>query len=75
LGWKAPTNTDSNSTNCQLNAFANHIHIQRQGFHPYVWEIANMVRQGVVDRQEGIEKIYQDQDPEMVAFAKQKLGL
>lgn len=75
LGWKAPTNTDSNSTNCQVNAFANQIHIQRHGFHPYVWEIANMVRQGVMNREEGIEKIYQDQNSQMVAFAKEKLGL
>lgn len=75
IGWQAPTNTDSNSTNCQLNAFANHCHVQRLGFHPYVFEIANMVRQGVMNRQEGIEKIYQDQDPQMVAFAKEKLGL
>ena len=75
LGWKAPTNTDSNSTNCLLNAFANQRHIERHRFHPYVWEIANMVRQGVVSRQEGIEKIYSDQDPRMVAFAKEKLGL
>jgi hypothetical protein len=75
LGWKVPTNTDSNSTNCQVNAFANQIHIQRHGFHPYVWEIANMIRQGVMNREEGIEKIYQDQDSQMVAFAKEKLGL
>lgn len=75
LGWKAPTNTDSNSTNCQLNAFANQCHIRRRGFHPYVWEIANMVRQGVMKRQDGVEKIYQDQNPQMVSFAKEKLGL
>ena len=75
LGWKDPADTDTNSTNCLLNAFANYRHIERLQFHPYVWEIANMVRQGVVDRTEGIEKIYSDQNPDMVAYAKQRLGL
>ncbi len=75
LGWRMPMDTDSNSTNCLLNAFANHCHLKRHGFHPYVWEIANMVRQGVMPRQEGVEKIYSDQDAEQVAYAKAKLAL
>ncbi len=76
LGWKAPEDTDSNSTNCLLNAFANEEHIKKHNFHPYVLEIANMVRQGVMGRKEGIEKIYNSpQDPAMVAFARKKLGL
>jgi tRNA(Ile)-lysidine synthase TilS/MesJ len=76
LGWKAPEDTDSNSTNCLLNAFANANHLEKHNFHPYVLEIANMVRQGVMAREEGIEKIYNSpQDPKMVAFAKEKLGL
>jgi len=75
LGWRPPEDTDTNSTNCLLNAFANQCHIDRHGFHPYVWEIANMVRQGVVDRDEGIAKIYSPQDPDMVKYAKEKLGL
>lgn len=75
LGWKLPSDTDTNSTNCLLNAFANDCHLQRQRFHPYVWEIANMVRQGVLSREEGMEKIYTPQNGQMVAYAKQKLGL
>jgi len=75
LGWKDPSDTDTNSTNCLLNAFANHCHLKRHGFHPYVWEIANMVRQGIIDRNEGIEKIYTEQDKDMVAYAREKLGL
>jgi len=75
LGWQIPTDTDTNSTNCLLNAFANQCHIERHGFHPYVWEIANMVRQGVMKRDEGIEKIYNDQNKEMVEYAKERLGL
>jgi len=75
MGWKAPTDTDTNSSNCLLNAFANQVHIERNGFHPYVWEIANMVRQGVMNRDEGIEKIYTEQNQTMVEYAKRKLTL
>ena len=63
----------TNSSNCLLNAFANQCHLERHGFHPYVWEIANMVRQKVVSRDEGIEKIYTDQDRTMVNYAKEVL--
>ena len=75
LGWQAPTDTDANSTNCQLNAFANQCHIQRHGFHPYVWEIASLVRQAVMDRDEGMEKIYSEQSQKMIKYAKERLGL
>ncbi len=75
IGWELPTNTDTNSTNCLLNAFANQVHLERRKFHPYVWEIANMVRQGVITRKEGIEKIYTPQNAQQVNYAKQKLGL
>jgi len=75
IGWKPPTDTDSNSTNCLLNAFANQCHLEQYGFHPYVLEIANMVRQGIMPREVGIQKIYTEQNNEMVAYARNKLGL
>jgi tRNA(Ile)-lysidine synthase TilS/MesJ len=75
LGWQAPTDTDTNSTNCLLNTFANHCHLHRHGFHPYVLEIANMVRQGVMSREEGVKKIYTEQNQKMVAYAEKRLGL
>lgn len=65
----------SSSSNCFLNAFANHRHLERHRFHPYVWEIANMVRQRVMRREEGIQKIYSAQNPDQVAYARTKLGL
>lgn len=73
MGWVAPRDTDSNSTNCLLNAYANDIHIKRYGFHPYVWEIANMVREGVMSREEGYNKIYSEQNRDFVAAAEGKL--
>jgi hypothetical protein len=75
LGWRSPTDTDTNSTNCLLNAFANECHLKRHGYHPYVWEIANMTRQRVVSRKEGIQKIYTEQNQEMVKYARERLGL
>jgi predicted PP-loop superfamily ATPase len=75
LGWKTPTDTDTNSSNCLLNAFANIVHIEKYGFHPYVWEIANMVREGVVTREEGYKKIYSEQSADLVNAAKERLEL
>ncbi len=74
LGWKAPEDTDTNSSNCLINAFANNCHISRHGFHPYVWEIANMVRQGIMSREEGLIKIYTEQDNSIVVYAEEKLS-
>ena len=73
LGWRLPEDTDSNSTNCLLNAFANEVHLKRYGFHPYVWEIANMVREGVVSREEGLEKIYGPQPKGLKRHAEERL--
>ncbi|MDY7031608.1 MAG: hypothetical protein SVY10_06820 [Thermodesulfobacteriota bacterium] len=75
MGWMAPTDTDTNSSNCLLNALANQRHIERNGFHPYVWEIANMVRQKVMNREDGIEKIYTEQNRSMVDYAKERLNI
>ena len=74
LGWQMPDDTDSNSTNCLLNAFANDIHIKKFKFHPYVWEIANMVRAGAMGREEGYKKIYGEQPAGLLNEAKKRLG-
>jgi 3'-phosphoadenosine 5'-phosphosulfate sulfotransferase (PAPS reductase)/FAD synthetase len=75
LGWVAPRDTDSNSSNCVLNAFANAVHLKKYGFHPYVWEIANMVREGIMAREDGYKKIYQEQSEDLIKIAKEKLGI
>lgn len=72
-GWTPPHDTDSNSSNCLLNAFANDVHIKRYGFHPYVWEIANMVRDGVMGREEGYSKIYAEQSEFLMDIARKRL--
>lgn len=74
LGWELPPDTDTNSSNCLLNAYANQVHIGRYGFHPYVWEIANMVRDGVMERDGGFRKIYAEQSEKLAEIAKKKLA-
>ena len=72
-GWVKPDDTDPNSSNCLLNAYANHIHRQRYGFHPYVWEIANMVREGIMTREEGLTKCEPPEVEQMVLYSQQLL--
>ncbi|MCP4138486.1 MAG: hypothetical protein GY754_46440 [bacterium] len=74
-GWEKPSDTDANSTNCTLNALANHLHRERFGFHPYAWEIAGIVRSGQMDRDDGIKKTNQDEDMGMVKYAADLLEI
>lgn len=73
LGWEKPQDTDANSTNCMLNAYANEVHVKRYGFHPYAWEIANMVRSGVMTREKGMEKFENGENSALVKYAKDRL--
>ncbi|NTV50333.1 MAG: hypothetical protein HGB32_06370 [Geobacteraceae bacterium] len=73
LGWEKPLDTDPNSSNCLLNAFANQVHHDRYGFHPYAWEIANMVRAGVMTREKGLDKFAAGESSTMVEYARMKL--
>ena len=73
LGWCKPDDTDANSTNCLLNAFANTVHKERYGFHPYAWEMANMVRCGVLSRQVAMQKIEEPEQADIVAYARRIL--
>lgn len=57
IGWEKPGNTDTNSTNCLLNSYANDIHMKRYGYNPYSLEIAELVREGVITREEGLNRI------------------
>ena len=73
LGWLYPQGLDANSTNCLLYSFANEIHIEKHGFHPYAFEISGMVRTRVMSRDEGFEKIYHGQrQAEVIELSKKK---
>ena len=74
LGWIAPADTDPNSTNCLLNAFAVHSHLKRHGFHPYSWEVAGMVRAGVMSREQGLAKLAEPATAGQADYARRLLG-
>lgn len=57
IGWLPPENTDGNSTNCLLNSYANNSHLKNFGFHPYAFEISNLIREGYLSREEGLKKL------------------
>ncbi len=75
LGWVSPEDVDKNSTNCLLNSFANEVHIKRYEFHPYAFEIAGMVRSGVMSREEGLKKISAPGNKETIDYAKKRLDI
>jgi len=75
LGWEPPTDTDPNSTNCLMNAFANKVHQEQHGFHPYAFEVAGLVRMGVMSREEGLKRLNQSGDETVIHAVKLKLGL
>jgi tRNA(Ile)-lysidine synthase TilS/MesJ len=75
LGWKPPGDTDANSTNCLLNSFANIVHKQRLGFHPYAFELSNLIRGGYLDRSDALARLDQPENPRIVAIVKKKLAI
>ncbi|HRR40183.1 MAG TPA: phosphoadenosine phosphosulfate reductase family protein [Syntrophales bacterium] len=75
LGWEPPTDTDPNSTNCLMNAFANKVHIEQCGFHPYAFEVAGLVRMGVMSREEGLSRLNKSGDEKIIDAVRTKLGL
>jgi len=75
FGWKVPEDVDANSSNCLLNSFANVVHVDRFGFHPYAFELANLVREGYLDRSSALDKLRRMENPEATALAKERLGI
>jgi hypothetical protein len=75
LGWKKPDDTDPNSTNCLLNAFANKVHRDRLQFNPYSFELAKLVREGYMDRDEAIARLEQPENPEILKMVRKRLRL
>ena len=75
LGWRSPQDTDSNSTNCLLNALANTIHQEHMGYHPYAFEIAGLIRDGHMTREDGLAKLAVPPDEQVILKVKRELGI
>jgi tRNA(Ile)-lysidine synthase TilS/MesJ len=57
LGWEMPSDTGANSSNCQLNDLGIAAHVKQHRFNPYVNELAEMVRNGLMDRADALRKV------------------
>lgn len=57
LGWTRPNDTGLNSTNCMLNDVGIAVHQRRHGFHPYAADLAQLVREGRMDRGAALQKV------------------
>jgi tRNA(Ile)-lysidine synthase TilS/MesJ len=75
LGWEKPGDTDANSTNCLLNSLANEMHFSRFGINPYAYEIAELVRGGVLRREEALARLNHRPDKELISKLKAELGI
>jgi hypothetical protein len=75
LGWEEPAGLDANSTNCLLNSFANLSHQNSYGYHPYVFELAALVREGHLQRSKALERLRRPADQKTVRWVERKLGL
>jgi len=75
LGWVRPRDTDSCSTNCQLNALGIHVHRQRYGISPYVIPLAHDVRNGLMTRDDALHAVTAQVNPKIVERVASQLGL
>jgi tRNA(Ile)-lysidine synthase TilS/MesJ len=75
FGWKRPPGVEMNATNCYLNLLADQVHIAKYGFHPYLLEIANLVREGYMSRAEGLRHLPYRKDQKVIRMVKARLGV
>lgn len=71
--WSKPKDTDANSTNCLLNAYANKVHHDRYHVNPYAYEIAGLVRSGAITREEGLQRLKEALPSVQVEFVEKRL--
>lgn len=74
LGWVKPPDVDGCSTNCQLNAFNNFVHIKKYGYSPYELELSHLIRKKLISREEALEKLY-DQSFQQIEYACNELNI
>ena len=74
-GWRQPDDTDPNSSNCLLNAFANQVHHAHMGYHAYAMELAGLVREGYMERDEALRRLETQPSAELVQRVADRLGV
>lgn len=75
LGWIRPRDTDSCSTNCQLNAVGIHVHRKLYQISPYTIPLAHDVRIGLLTREEALEAVNAPVNARIVTRIASQLGI
>jgi len=75
LGWIDPDLKDHNSSNCLLNAFAIKNHLDKYHIHSYAYDLAALVRQGNMKREDAQEKLHVDVTDASIDEVQRKLNL
>jgi len=75
LGWIDPDLKDHNSSNCLLNAFAIKNHLDKYHIHSYAYDLAALVRQGNMNRDDAMKKLKVDESDASIAEVQRKLDL
>jgi hypothetical protein len=74
LGWQRPHDVDGCSSNCKLNTFNNYVHEQKNGYSPYEFELSQLIRKGLMSREEALSKI-EDQPRQYLSVLADSLEL
>ncbi len=76
LDWKYPEKSyPKKSTNCEMNFLASALAEKNFGYSHYTIEMSNMIRLGIVTREEAIELLKMDFDPKILDEILAKLNL
>jgi len=75
LGWIDPDLKDHNSSNCLLNAFAIKNHLEKYHIHAYAYDLAALVRQGNMKRDDALKKLTVDMSDASIEEVQRKLNL
>lgn len=75
IGWKRTQDTGMNSSNCRLNDLGIAIHNKQYGFNPYVFEISEQVRNGLMDRNTALGKAMSIPEMSQVVWQANAIGL
>jgi len=75
LGWIDPDLKDHNSSNCLLNAFAIKNHLDKYHIHSYAYDMAALVRQGNMKREDALQKLKVDASDTSIEEVQRKLNL
>ena len=75
LGWTRPRDTGLTSTNCRLNDLGVYTHSRKHGFHPYAFEIAEQLRNGLLTLEEASAKLEAIPSRDAVAWLAEGIGV